>query len=374
MITVNDIMNLQVPEWSVDEVVMWVNKAGFKEYSAAFADSAVDGDILLSLTDADIRDDIGIKNGIQRKRFMRELKNLKKNADYGCSDDDGATANFLAKISPEFRAYTYNLVSHDLAYEYLLRLDPTSLEDMLKYVGIESAIHRHKIVEAVMIASEEEDSNYNMLDRLYLDASEPTDVYISYPRRGGAELASLISMQMQMRGYSVISAPNDGLTVSEGVKNQVRESKFYVLIMPAGALNDCLRRDEQCRLYWELCTALQHGINIIPVSLDFQWPEPTELPEEIRGLCYYNSVRWVHDYQTACIDKLDKFMRQDPSLLRTNTDSPATILTRSGRSTPQVQLAASPRLKSRRRSRTPSVDSALGFSPAPSTTHLAGSS
>merc|ERR1712200_175907 len=235
----------QVPEWSVDEVVMWVNKAGFQEYSTAFTESAVDGDILLSLTDTDIRDDIGIKNGIPRKRFLRELKNLKKNADYGCADDHGATANFLAKISPEFRAYTYNLVSHDLSYDYLQRLDPASLEDMLKYVGIESAIHRHKIVEAVINGSSEDEES--MMEKLYLDSPDPSDIYISYPRQGGAELASLISMHMQVRGYSVASAPHDGNTVSEAVKNQVKESKYYIIIMPVGALDNCLNQ-EKCRL------------------------------------------------------------------------------------------------------------------------------
>eukprot|EP00088_Acartia_fossae_P068751 TRINITY_DN8785_c0_g1_i1.p1 TRINITY_DN8785_c0_g1~~TRINITY_DN8785_c0_g1_i1.p1 ORF type:complete len:385 (+),score=77.15 TRINITY_DN8785_c0_g1_i1:44-1198(+) len=376
-IVVTDTMT--VPEWTVEEVVMWVNKIGFKEHSAAFADSSVDGDILLALSDADIRDDIGITNGIQRKRFMRELKNLKKNADYGCADDHGATANFLAKISPDFRAYTYNLVNNDLSYDYLLRLDPSSLDDMLKYVGIESAIHRHKIVEAVVNASEDEDT---MLERLYLDSSEPTDIYISYPRAGGgAELASLISMQMQIKGYKVISAPHDGKTVSEAVKNQVRGSKFYVLILPVGALDNCLVTNsnsqgesqyQPCRLYWEVTTALQHGIDIIPVTLDFQWPEMTELPAEMRALCHYNFVRWAHEYQDHCIDRLEKYMHQDPNLLRTNADSPSTILTRtSGRSTPQIQLAASPRMKPRHR--TPSVDSAIGgFSPAPSTTFLSG--
>merc|ERR1719244_668781 len=159
----------QVPEWSVNDVVMWVNKAGFQEYSRAFEESAVDGDILLMLTDANIRDDIGIKNGILRKRFLRELKKLKKNADYSCSEG-GTTSNFLARISPDFRSYTYNLISHDLTYDYMLRLDPVSLEDMLKFAGVDSAIHRHKIVEAIC---QEVDDEENSLAEDSLYASEP---------------------------------------------------------------------------------------------------------------------------------------------------------------------------------------------------------
>jgi len=335
----------QVPQWSVEEVVMWVNKAGFKEYSAAFRESAVDGDILLTLTDANIREDIGIKNGILRKRFMRELKNLKKNADYSCSDS-GNTSNFLAKISPEFRSYTYNLISHDLTYDYMLRLDPGSLEDMLKYAGIESSIHRHKIVEAII--GEDEDS---VTDSLY---SEPTsDVYISYPRGGGAELASLISMQMQMRGFSVVTDAHDGTTVSDLVLGQIRDARFYVLVLPSGALDQCLA-SSYCRLHTELVAALDAGCNIVPVTLDFQWPDPQELPEDIRALCYFNGVRWVHDYQTACIDKLEKFIRADP-LLRAESPYP-----KSGRSTPSL---LSPYTKQKGlRNRTMSIDSAIGSS------------
>ena len=50
----------------------------------------------MQLTDIEIKDDIGIKNGILRKRFIRELKELKKTADY-TSCDGGLTANFLSR-------------------------------------------------------------------------------------------------------------------------------------------------------------------------------------------------------------------------------------------------------------------------------------
>ena len=63
----------------------------------------------MQLTDSEIKDDIGIKNGILRKRFIRELKELKKTADY-TSCDGGITANFLARVGPEYRGYTYSLI------------------------------------------------------------------------------------------------------------------------------------------------------------------------------------------------------------------------------------------------------------------------
>jgi len=384
-----DMDHVQVPEWSVAEVVMWVNKAGFKDYSDAFLQSEVDGDILLMLTDANIRDDIGIKNGILRKRFLRELKKLKKNADYSCSEG-GTTSNFLARISPDFRSYTYNLISHDLTYDYMLRLDPVSLEDMLKYAGVDSAIHRHKIVEAVCNEMDEESSLVDA-SLVYMEPATTSmtnsvadiDVYISYPKAGGAELASLIAMQMQLRGLSVVTDAHDAACNSAGVNDallaQVRRARAYVIVLPAGGLNACLHPaagGHNSRLHAELVAAQQAECNIIPVTCEFRWPDASDLPEEIRPLCHFNGVAWVHDYQDACCDKLEKFIRQEPSLssgASVRADSPVTLsgIGRSGRSTPRgsTPCLVSPYLKQRGipiggglqpKNRTMSIDSAIG--------------
>jgi hypothetical protein len=41
---------------------------GFAEYAGNFVDSRVDGDLLLQLTEGNLKDDIGIANGIRRRR------------------------------------------------------------------------------------------------------------------------------------------------------------------------------------------------------------------------------------------------------------------------------------------------------------------
>ena len=124
----------------------------------------------MQLTDSEIKDDIGIKNGILRKRFIRELKELKKTADY-TSCDGGITANFLARVGPEYRGYTYSLiqgkislfimwksktflrenflrviykwsVAGELSLDLMQRLSAADLEDMLK-VTPPSTYHFH---------------------------------------------------------------------------------------------------------------------------------------------------------------------------------------------------------------------------------------
>jgi len=340
-----------------------VTRVGFEDYSSVFRNCGVDGDMLLQLSDQDIKEDIGITNGILRKRFMRELHNLKKNADY-TSCDGGLIANFLNKISSEFRVYTYSLILKELTLDFLRRLNDQDLEDMLQDAGVSSAIHRHKIVDAVMGPDEEDP----FVDSFY--AEPPIDVYLSYPvgdiqrkRQGAADLASLVKMQLQRRNLSVFSEPHDNSPLTDRVLTQVRDSRYYLLVLPQGGLDSCLQDTlGSDRLHTEIAAALAAETKIIPVTVDFQWPAPEELPEDIRGLAYFNGVRWVHDYQDASIDKIERFIRGE-SLPR--AESPFSVrsgYTRSrgdsGRSTPSH---LSPLLlHNHLRQRKTSIDSALG--------------
>ena len=52
--------------------------------------------------------------------------------------------------------------------------------------------------------------------------------------------------------------------------------------------------------------ALQSQCNIVPISDNFEWPKAEELPEDMRAVCHFNGVRWIHDYQDACVDKLER--------------------------------------------------------------------
>ena len=72
-------LSQQVPLWSVQDVKEWVRQIGFPNHCESFAEVCkVDGDLLLQLTEEMLRDDIGMRNAILRKRFMRELALLKK--------------------------------------------------------------------------------------------------------------------------------------------------------------------------------------------------------------------------------------------------------------------------------------------------------
>jgi hypothetical protein len=67
--TVPHKLSQQVPLWSTEDVREWVIQKGFVSYKDSFMNSRVDGDLLLQLTEDMLKTDIGIENGILRKRF-----------------------------------------------------------------------------------------------------------------------------------------------------------------------------------------------------------------------------------------------------------------------------------------------------------------
>ena len=348
--------------WTVEDVSSWVARAGFQDYAGSFSELRVDGDMLLHLTETEIRDDIGLANGILRKRFMRDLRELKKRADY-TSCDGGLMANFLSRISPDYKVYAYNLILKELTLDFMERLSPMDLDDMLKDSGVESSIHRHKIIEAVLSVEAEDASLRSDLSESGF--SEPgTDVYISYGggAGGGAELASLLRIQLEQRDrdMAVVAECHDSSGDQERALARVRDSGHYLLVLTPGTLD----LQPSSRLHLELAAALSSGAKIIPVTVDFSWPEPESLPQDIRAITSFNGVRWIHDYQVstnidmpkyqlisaleteatndmpmfqdACIDKLERFIKGDSS----RVGSPFTLRRDSGRSTPVTSLSS----------------------------------
>jgi len=306
----------KVPQWTVEDVVVWLRKIGFCDFVSTFEQCGVDGDILLLLKDKDIKEDLDMQNGILRKRFLRELKILRNTSDYNCCN--GADiANFLSTIGSDFREYTYNLVSKDMSVDYMKKLGAVDLQDMLKEVGIDNIVHQHRIIEAVNYLDEEFPSN------LSTDSSEASgsyEVYLTYPKSQGAELASLIRMQLELRGISVFADSHENSHLSKSKLKLIKETKHFVLVLPPGGMDSCLAHNPTSdKLHAEIVTALEADANIVPVTDNFQWPDQEELHEDVRAVSYFNCVRWVHDYQDACIGKLERFIRGD-SYLR--VDSP----------------------------------------------------
>ncbi|XP_035220571.1 NAD(+) hydrolase sarm1-like isoform X1 [Stegodyphus dumicola] len=296
-------LSQQVPLWTEVDVKEWVKQIGFDAYTTEFLNSRVDGDLLLQLTEDMLRDDIGIKNGILRKRFLRELSQLKRMADY-TSCDSTYLNQVLQSLGPEFSQYTYQMLRCGVQKDTLKYINE---EHLCRDCGIDNSIHRLRIAHAMKdLAQQSEDAEEEE------DKQKSLDVFVSYRRSNGSQLASLLKVHLQLRGFSVFIDVErlEAGKFDNNLLNSIRQAKHFLLVLTPNALERCIG-DTECKdwVHKEIVEALQSQCNIIPILDNFQWPEPETLPEDMRAVCYFNGVRWIHDYQDACVDKLERFMR-----------------------------------------------------------------
>ncbi|XP_045542937.1 NAD(+) hydrolase sarm1 isoform X1 [Papilio machaon] len=300
-------LSQQVPLWSIEDVKEWVKQIGFSEYANNFQESRVDGDLLLQISEDNLKEDIGLLNGIKRKRFTRELQQLKKMADYS-SRDTGSLNEFLQTIGPEYTIYTYSMLNAGVDKESMRGLSDEQLENECHIVN---SIHRLRILNAIRVyestlpSKGEENMEKNL------------DVFVSYRRSNGSQLASLLKVHLQLRGFTVFIDVErlEAGKFDNNLLQSIRQAKNFLLVLTPNALERCKHDTEQKDwVHREIVAALQSKCNIVPIIDNFEWPEPEELPEDMRAVCHFNGVRWIHDYQDACVEKLESFLRGKSNL------------------------------------------------------------
>lgn len=297
-------LSQQVPLWTIEDVKEWVKQIGFTTYCQEFDKSRVDGDLLLQLNEEMLADDIGIKNGILRRRFMRELATLKQITDYSSCDSTNI-GTVLSNIGPDFTKYTYPLIQAGVDRTVFSTVNDDIL---LNECNIDNSIHRRRILGAIENVKEMCPEVPNKDD----DSNKTLDVFVSYRRSNGSQLASLLKVHLQLRGFSVFLDVErlEAGKFDNNLLNSIRQAKYFLLVLTPNALDRCIKDDElKDWVHREIVQALQTKCNIIPIMDSFDWPEDGNLPEDMRPILTFNGIRWIHDYQDACVDKLERFMR-----------------------------------------------------------------
>ncbi len=295
-------LSQQVPTWSVEDVRAWVKQIGFAKFADSFAESRVDGDLLLQLTEEMLREDINMRNGILRRRFLRELTNLKRVADYSACDPSNLN-DFLQNLGQEYSVYTYDMINAGIDRDTLMNIND---EQLLSECGIANKIHRLKIQQGVKM----ERGDFSIVED---NKCEKTlDVFISYRRSNGSQLASLLKVHLEIRNFSVFLdvAGLESGKFDYNLLQSIRSARNFVLVLTPHALDRCFDDDEQRDwIHKEVACALQSNCNIIPVFDNFVMPDIKQLPDSMKAVTSYNGVKWIHDYQDACVDKIDRFIR-----------------------------------------------------------------
>ncbi|KAJ3590098.1 hypothetical protein NHX12_008052 [Muraenolepis orangiensis] len=288
-----------VPNWKNCEVQRWLQQIGFSAFCDRFQELQVDGDLLLNIAEQDLCSDLGMTAGLTRKRFLRDLRVLKTYANYSTCDPDNM-ADWLAEVDPRFRQYTYGLVQSGVDRNNVQSLTDQQLQHDCH---IENGVHRAKVLHAMR----------RPIKPCLTDAHPPgPDVFISYRRTTGSQLASLLKVHLQVRGYSVFIDVEklEAGKFEDKLIQSVQRARNFILVLSANALDKCMG-DTGMKdwVHKEIVTALAGKKNIVPVTDNFMWPEPTSLPEDMRSILNFNGIKWSHEYQEASIEKILRFLK-----------------------------------------------------------------
>ncbi|XP_076137614.1 NAD(+) hydrolase SARM1 [Alosa pseudoharengus] len=292
-----------VPNWKSGEVQRWLQQIGFSTYTERFQELQVDGDLLLNITAEDLHNDLGMSSGLTRKRFLRDLRVLKTYANYSTCDPNNL-ADWLADVDPRFRQYTYGLVQSGVDRKNIVHITD---EQLRTDCSVENGVHRAKILAALRHPK-----------KACLTDAQPCgpDVFISYRRTTGSQLASLLKVHLQLRGYSVFIDVEklEAGRFEEKLIQSVQRARNFILVLSANALDKCM--GDVAMKDWvhkEIVTALSGKKNIVPVTDNFLWPDPKSLPDDMSSILNFNGIKWSHEYQEATIEKILRFLKGNPS-------------------------------------------------------------
>ena len=140
----------------------------------------------------------------------------------------------------------------------------------------------------------------------------PYQIFISYRRDGGGDLARLMKYTLTDRGFKVfldVESLRAG-RFNEALFERIAECTDVLVILPPNGLDRCIDPNDWVRL--EVARALQLEKNVIPIiTRNFEFPKT--LPEDIESLQHMNGINASNEYFDAAIEKLiSRLLRSTP--------------------------------------------------------------
>lgn len=143
-------------------------------------------------------------------------------------------------------------------------------------------------------------------------------IFISYRREGGEDLAGRISDKLTGRGYRVfydIESMRSG-AFNDQIYHAIDACEDVLVILPPNGLDRCRDAGDWVRL--EIEYAIKQKKNIIPIMMrGFSFPEV--LPDSIDCIRYFDGVGASTEYFDAVIGKIEHHLK---STLISNTTPP----------------------------------------------------
>ena len=252
------------------------------------------------------------------KWVMEQILKLRRRADVSALDR-GNISKFLTDTHKDLTIYRVDFARKGITADFL----PHLTKDMLIEIGVFSAVDRARILHQVS-----EVCGYDVDDTATSTAVVPLspryrrkyDVFISYRRDSGSQLASLLKVHLQVRGLTTFLDVTSlgGGKFDDALLTIISQCSNMVVILSRNCLQRCigdLRIEDW--MHKELVWALEKNVNIVPlIDPYFNWPTQEQLPSDLQPLCLLNGVTWSHEYQEASVERLVKFLNLPPLLRR----------------------------------------------------------
>jgi len=306
----------EVLGWSSATVSVWVGDLGLEEQASSFRSHYITGSLLVELVPEDLVL-LGLSR-LQGRWFLQQLDKLRCVADV-VSRDHFHICQWLTDVSRDFSKYKPTFVRHSISPALLPHLTEANLQEL----GIHSSVDRLRILLAAgegSITEDSPDGRTGSVAAITGNVAARYDVFLSYRRSNGSQLASLLKVLLELKGLKVfidVKELGSG-NFAEAILANIACSSCLVVVLSPGALDKCKQdNSNEDWLHREVAFAMEKNILVVPLmEANFTWPKETELPKDIRHICSLNGVSWYHDYQDACISKLMSFLPQYLTLNR----------------------------------------------------------
>jgi len=139
------------------------------------------------------------------------------------------------------------------------------------------------------------------------------DVFVSYRRDKGSEVARYLAESLSKRGYRVF-LDVDSLGSGEWGKelqDRIDECPDFIAVVTDGYFVRCESSDDVVRR--EIARAIETRSTVIPLFVG-DAKIPAGLPGDISGISAHNGVRYLHDYANQAVEKVCGFLHSTPLL------------------------------------------------------------
>lgn len=260
--------------WTPTHVSAWVTDLGLTELAPAFIENMVTGTLLVDLTIEDLKE-LGFSSRLKSRWFLEQICDLRCLIDVSNKDHD-SVCKWLKETDQGLAVYQVDFIRKGVSKTLL----PHLTDDLLEDIGVSRPLDRLKLLLALKALPKAERNSPELTNHPQLPSVKHKhyyDVFISYRRSNGSQLASLLKVHLQVKhGLSVFIDVDELASgkFDEAILDTIGRCRNFLMVLSPDALNRC--KGDTAMQDWvhrELVCAIEKSVGVVPVlDPQFRWP------------------------------------------------------------------------------------------------------